>query len=336
MENRIKITLNILSLILLLSSCATISTVSDDDVYVQNNPSLSETEELNDETSYENYKYNQERETNDIQYGFYPNTNIILMFGSPYAYHGYGSMYYSPHSPLFYNQFYNNYYGYTGYNSLGFYGYPNSYYGNYGNSYYGNPYNGGWCSIYGMPYGYQGAYYNGYNNGYYDGYYDGYYSGFYNNSYAHQNKIYKPRNSISGIYTGKRNSSTAGYVSGMAGRRGQQSSGIRNQHLGNNQTTTARHHTIRSVKSTKPLERGVAISKTGTRVSSTNSGTRVQKSNTNRNEITKIRDNSEPRGNSGGRINSSSNEKSSSRTNSSSSPRSGNQNNNKPSTGRRK
>ena len=49
MKNTIKVAINLYLFLLVISSCATLSTVPEDDVYVQNNPTLSDTEELNDD-----------------------------------------------------------------------------------------------------------------------------------------------------------------------------------------------------------------------------------------------------------------------------------------------
>lgn len=176
-----------------LNSCASISNVADDDVYVVKPSQIPMGESLDDETSYMAYKYKKDQNNNLTTYrnpnvgafgmGYaygYRNYNDPFLF-NPYMYNPYG--FYDPYG-------YYSPYGHYG-SGLGYipgYGWsyigPNPYYGGYygyhnyfGNSIWGNPYYG-----YGSGYGYYGG--GMYGSGFWGGnpYYGGYYGGYYGNN----------------------------------------------------------------------------------------------------------------------------------------------------------
>lgn len=131
-----------------LNSCASVSHITDDDVYVTKNPQLVNTEEVNDVSSYENYRFRRDRGDFITRYRinstFTHPTNIAYLhivcgtyspFNDPH--------YYTPNGTLFlvngfqfgnYDTYYNPFFG-----SYGYYNYGYQYYNPYGmNNSYGN------------------------------------------------------------------------------------------------------------------------------------------------------------------------------------------------------
>ncbi|MGV3631696.1 MAG: hypothetical protein ACO1O6_10825 [Bacteroidota bacterium] len=181
--------------ILFLASCSATSHVVDDDVYVSKNPQMSTTEEVNNVSSYENYRYHRDRNDSEMRYGRDNRlfrTSIFIMggMGSPYFYNdpwrsNYAySPFYDPFNP-WNNWGYNNYWGY----GMGYGYYPTAfYYGNYspwGYSPYGYGYN---------PYCYNNGYYNNYNN----------YNKPTGTISSNYNTHYGPRHSVSGVNNNRR------------------------------------------------------------------------------------------------------------------------------------
>ncbi|TNE54409.1 MAG: hypothetical protein EP338_07405 [Bacteroidetes bacterium] len=243
-------------LVLLVSSCAGISHVTDDDVYVVKSPVLPLTDEVNDESSYENYRYRRDREDFDVYYG---HSRMLwrpyLYWSSPYSSFGlYGYnynpyMYGHPYSPYAWNDPFSPYYNpgswyYSPYSGFGYNPYYNPYYGYYGGYGYGS-----WAN-------------NGNNSG----------SGNNSNSL---NKHYKPRNSVSGNYIGRRPNSP-----GMAGMivqgnsQGRRASITQDDHLSNAHLKGGRPvHSASSTDKTyrsRPVQHGTAISKPGRTISTNN------------------------------------------------------------------
>lgn len=245
----VRFTLIGIGLITVLGSCVGISHVTDDDVYLIKNPVLPVNSEITDESSYENYRYRQNREDFDVYYGNSPNLWAPQMHWSA----AYGSgLYYSP---------YNNcsVYGY-GYHA----GYAAAYgcynYGGYGNP-FGNPYS---------------PYYNPYYNPYapfspYSGVGYGYnYNNFYGyNSYSETasinstsiNQHFKPRNSSAGINNSRR--PVASGMAGMAIQKSSNSGTISAPELGNRRDKQFQSQPISSSQKSRPVQQGTGLSKSG-------------------------------------------------------------------------
>lgn len=234
-----------LCFVLLFSSCSMLNPVTDDDVYVLNTPTLEDGEALDDEASYQHYKYNKERERNNIQYGFHSRRSMLFYTGSPYVYHGmvpYYGFAYSPYDHGFYNPYYTNYWFYPNYTYNAFYdpyfngGAYNSYY----NGFYGNPY---------------------YNNSTYN----------YSSTGAtttNYNTHYRARNATSGVNISRRGVNSSTWSGNMAGMK----TASKKNRSTYAHTTTARvvskENSTSGVRSSRPVERGVGLSRSGTRVTS--------------------------------------------------------------------
>ncbi len=240
----------------LISSCASISDVTDDDVYVSKNPSLSYGDEINDESSYENYRYKKAKNNLNSVYG---RTNEFKL-ANVYI----RSMVYSPSY---------DYHYYNGYINNNFH---NGFY--FGNSYYNSSYSynnfGGYYSndFYG---------YNMYGNNFYNQYY-------YNNSYINSNSsnqqnlsninyIQGPRNSISGINAGRRMGSSFTGKKGLALNTGNSTTaysgatvngGKRTSDQTINNTTEIKTESKNTNR--KTVTSGTGLAKNGVRVSSNN------------------------------------------------------------------
>jgi hypothetical protein len=232
-------------LLISLSSCSMLSNVSDDDVYVLSTPTLESSEELNDESSYQNYRYQKTRQHQNINYGFSFYRGTMFFRGSPYSYHGSFPMYsgfYSHGANMFYHPFYNNYYGYMDYPYIAHMDYPGSFfYANYPMGWYGNNFN-----------------YSNWNMN----------NGGGSASSIHYNTHYSARNSISGTGVSRRqaNQNTFGGMTGMATKPGSKTNRY-DYARAENIKNPSRVAGIKTV-STRPIERGVGLSKQGTRVTS--------------------------------------------------------------------
>ncbi|MES2589204.1 MAG: hypothetical protein V4622_09495 [Bacteroidota bacterium] len=261
----------------LVSSCASISRVDDDDVYVSKNPSLPSGDVVNDETSYENYKFKRDkgnvnsvysRSTMSNRFG---GTNLIY---SPYCdpFHYPQSYVYAPvvfsngqvYNSGFYNGFY--YHHYSPYNYDEF-----NNYSMFGSSYYGYPY------YYGNPYGSI----NCWNNNNWNG-----------NNWNNNNTNVKPqisstnfhqgpRNSIAGVNNGRRSS-----ASGMKGISTKPNTNIYAENKGSTTKSVQRTSSspikngdTKTTSTSRPVTSGTGLSKSGTRVSTTNTNVRNSQSN---------------------------------------------------------
>ncbi|PWH86086.1 hypothetical protein [Brumimicrobium oceani] len=162
----------------ILSSCANVGYISENDVYMQAPTELNLEEDENDITSFNAYKASQkgafQQEYQDPRVNQRVRMNTLMIMS---LYPRYGYFYNSPYG--YYGMGYNhpNMYGYRGFNSgIGFGGYHSQYYYGYSPFGYGygySPYhNGGYYGYYG---GHYGSYYgNGYyGNDYYGGSYNG-------------------------------------------------------------------------------------------------------------------------------------------------------------------
>lgn len=185
-----------LSVGIFLSSCSGISHVTDDDVYVMKSPVLPIDGEVNDESSYQNYRYQRDRGDYDVHYGNCPSTIWSPVYmGYGVYYNSFGGTYSAFNDPF--------YYPWPGY------GYPYGY--GYGYGYGGSCPNWQMASFYGYGY-YPGPGWNYYNNGY-----NNYNYGINNNSgskFVSFNTHSGPRNSISGINNSRRSSASG--MKGMA------------------------------------------------------------------------------------------------------------------------
>lgn len=115
----------------IISSCVSVSSVSDDDVYVLKNPTLSSGEEINDESSYENYHFKRDKGIFNTKYTYVGLYFLNFGFGNYY------SPYYHYYPYYDYPYFYGNYFNpYSFFCYDPYYGYGNPYY-----SYYNNPSN---------------------------------------------------------------------------------------------------------------------------------------------------------------------------------------------------
>ena len=234
--------------IALLASCSVTSHVVDDDVYVSKNPQMSSTEEVNDVSSYENYRYRRDRGDSETRYARDNRlfrTNVFLIstmnqpfynpYYNPYYGHNYYSGFYSPfHDPF--NPF--NSMGYADYWAYGM--------GGYGYAPYG---------YYGYPYGYTGYNYYGYGNPYWN-------NNYYNpnpiggNVSQNYNTHYGPRHSISGVNNNRRGQSPE--AKGLA----VQNNGSRNFKAAGSNTEagkTTRNREITSGSGTSASGRGTGV-----------------------------------------------------------------------------
>lgn len=257
----------------LLVSCSATSHVVDDDVYVSKNPQMTSTEEVNDVSSYENYRYHKDRGDAETRYrdDRLFGTSIFIIGGlnnpmySPYydpfryGYSAY-SPFYDPFSP-WNNSFYPNSWGYGmgyGYYPMSFY--YDSYYSPWGYSPYGYGYN---------------PYCNNYNNNYYNqpaG-----------NISSNYNTHYGPRHSMSGVNnnrrghapeskgmvisqpnTGNRNvkQTSANTQAGQNTRSKEVSSAASSERTVNNANTRSTE-----VKSSRSVSTGTGLSRNGSNVS---------------------------------------------------------------------
>lgn len=231
--------------LVLLTSCSMLSPVTDDDVYVLSTPTLESNEELNDETSYQNYKYQKERQHQHVRYGFNTYHGIMIVMGNPYGYptmFPYYGGYYAITDHAYYSPFYNNYFGYMGYAYPSYYNYPGSlYYMNY-------------------PFGV------GYGN-----YYSPYYYGNNNNSKPspNYNTHYSARNSVSGTNISRRKANNNHFGGGMTGMAKPTSTRSRSDYAHNGTVKVAsRSNGTNVTRTSRPVERGVGLSRPGTRVTS--------------------------------------------------------------------
>lgn len=157
---------------LTFASCASISNVPDDDVYVVKSAAIPADESLSDETSYAAFKYKKDRNTNQVDYedDFF-NSSFLNRQNRFNMQMGYNPFMYTPFS--------------SGYSPYGFspYGYSSYGYGMGFNPYLHNPYGSQLVYVPGMGWTYASmiSYPNmmlGFNN--YGGYYGGYYDPFFN------------------------------------------------------------------------------------------------------------------------------------------------------------
>lgn len=253
--------------ILILSSCASIQQVADDDVYVSKNPALTTTEEVNDVSSYENFRYNKDRKLNRVRYG---STSAAIVFQQRYD-NGYSPF----NDPRYYNYGYGTVYGSAMYFQFGnfdtyHYGYP------YG---YGNPYYNPYYSPYYNPYYYGNSCYG---NPYYNGYNNNYNSNGYNNQTTANNYHYGPRNTLSGVNNyGKRGSQKTLGISkkpniGTGKNAVLASSASQRKEVANGRVSSPITHRDNSsqVKSSRPVSAGTGLTGSNKRVVTTNSSQR--------------------------------------------------------------
>jgi hypothetical protein len=180
--------LSFMSIFALVSSCASITDVVDDDVYVMKGPALPIGESLDDETAYSTYKYKKDRTNTESRYYYDQNSR----FSDQYMYpnYGYGMSNFGNRNPMqwvfipgrgwtlsYGPTFGYNPYGmgnYYGYNSFGYDPFFDPYYDPFYNP-YGNPYcygNGFYSNHWGNnPWGWNNGWggntwgNNGWNNG---------------------------------------------------------------------------------------------------------------------------------------------------------------------------
>lgn len=166
----------------LVSSCASISDVVDDDVYVMKGPSLPIGESLDDETAYSTYKYKKDKTNSESIYYH----NYDSRFSDRYGYSGFGNPYSMMHfgnrNPIRwvfipgrgwvmmagfgYNPYgfgYNpyGYGGFGGYGDMYGYGYDPYFDMHYNPYYYGN---GFYSNNFYDPWGWNSPWGNGWNN----------------------------------------------------------------------------------------------------------------------------------------------------------------------------
>jgi hypothetical protein len=262
------------------SSCSGISHVIDDDVYVTKSPILTSAEALDDESSYDNYRFRRENEISQTRFSrnhrFYRSN-----FNNRYPYYGmnspYNDFYFTGGScgMMLFNSMYNPHY-------MGF-GYSSFYYDEfYYNAMYMNP-----------------NYYYGYgilnNNPYYNPYNQN--NTFHNGNSSNLgsvNIINKPRNSIGGINNARRTSSggmtaimpntnsSSSTFSSSKGRNVMDKTEVRTS----NDTKSSRNSDIKSnsVRS-KEISSGTGLSRNGVNVSSSsvkrNSDSNISNNRTN-------------------------------------------------------
>lgn len=151
---------------LTFASCASISNVPDDDVYVVKSAAIPADESLSDETSYAAFKYKKDRNTNQVDYEddfFNPSfANQRSRFSMRVGY-----------NPFMYSPFGYSPYGYSPY---GFspYGYGMGF-----NPHFNNPYGSPLIFVPGVGWTYASMM-HGFNNygGFYDPYFNGYHMGY--------------------------------------------------------------------------------------------------------------------------------------------------------------
>lgn len=255
----------------LLASCAASSHVTDDDVYVSKNPQMTSTEEVNDVSSYENYRYRRNQGDSDTRYSSDNRlfrTSIFIVGGlnnpmySPYydpfghGYYGAYSPFYDPFSP-WNNSLYPNSWGY----GMGYGYYPMSFYG-------GNYYSPWGYSTYG--YGY-----NPYCNNYYNNY-----NAPAGNVSSNYNTHYGPRHSMSGVNNNRRGHApeAKGLILSQSGNRNKQTAtntqaghSVRDKESSSatsstrNVNSAATHST--EAKSSRSVSTGTGLSRSGNTVS---------------------------------------------------------------------
>ena len=238
-----------------LSSCNGISHVTDDDVYVLKSPVLPADEAVNDESTYESYRYRRDRGDFDVHYGNYNRYWLptYVRFGT---YSAFNDPFYYPNQCNTYgsygiqNGYYNNYYGY-GTNHCGcgnnYYGYNN--YGYYNNGFYNNYYG------------------NGYYNNSYNGKGTGNGSGAGNYTVVSSNFHSGPRNSVSGISVPRRSSAPGMkgmMIQGNNTKNRTFSSTARESSTGRRINTSPTENKTHS----RPVEEGKVLSRPGTIVNS--------------------------------------------------------------------
>jgi hypothetical protein len=262
------------------SSCSGISHVIDDDVYVTKSPILTSAEALDDESSYDNYRYRRDNEisrTRFVRNNRFSSSFIIV----PYNYGGLYSPFYDPfyypyNCGLMYgNSMCNPYYDGFGYNSF--------YYNNnfcYNSMYMNSNYYYGYGILNNNPY------YNPYNQN----------NTFHNGNSSNLgsvNIINKPRNSIGGINNARRTSSggmtaimpntnSSTTYSSSKGRNVMDKTEVRTS----NDTKSSRNSDVKSnsVRS-KEISSGTGLSRNGVNVSSSsvkrNSDSNISNTRTN-------------------------------------------------------
>jgi hypothetical protein len=182
----------IFSLVLGLASCYSEKMLVDDDVYIVQSNKLPIGESLNDQTSYETFK--RQNQSGTTKSAYYQNSQNYLYTNN---FWGYNSMYtfgmnlYNPHNPMLFGIGFNNGFGFP------YYGMMSPYY----NPYFG--FGSSWNSFdYGFPYGFGNPYLNGYGYGFGYGYGNYYNGGFLMNQpsgpHVGGNHYSGPRGSLSG------------------------------------------------------------------------------------------------------------------------------------------
>jgi len=167
----------IFSLVLGLASCYSEKLLVDDDVYIVQSNKLPVGESLNDQTSYQAFK--RQNQTGTAKAAYYQNSQNYLYSSNCWGFNSminpcgcgfYAWNIYNPYRPMgmgmnagFGNPFYSPYFGmmspyYNPYNGYGSpFGFGNNFYGNpygFGNQYgFGNPYGYGYGNNYGYGYG---------------------------------------------------------------------------------------------------------------------------------------------------------------------------------------
>ncbi|MCE3294547.1 MAG: hypothetical protein K0R65_261 [Crocinitomicaceae bacterium] len=252
--------------IFFLASCAATSHVVDDDVYVSKNPQMSSTEEVNNVSSYENYRYRRERGDSDTRYGRDNRmfrTSIFIMGGmgnpmySPYDPWRYGyaySPFYDPFNP-WNNWGYGNYWGYgAGYGYMPMSFYYNDYYSPWGYSPYG----------YGYGYGYNN-YYNNSPTGGLTANYNTHYGARYSSSGVNNNRRGKSPEAkgLAIQNTGKRNFKAASPGADASGR-SRSVTDVKSN--GRNSSSSAINSS--EVKGSRSVSTGTGLSRNGQHVSS--------------------------------------------------------------------
>ena len=256
----------------LISSCASISYVTDDDVYVSKNPSLGFGDEINDESSYENYRYKKEKNNFNSVYvrtNEFKLTNVYIgnMAYSPFGDRHYYNSFLISQSAFCYANWYSNsgyYHGMWVYNAN-----DHNYGGNFSNHYYNEYYN------------------SYYNNGFYIG----------NNGQTQTNLgnyIQGPRNSISGINAGRRMGSSFTGKKGLAINTGNPTTAYSGTTVNNGKRISGQtvNNSIEIKTETKNTNRktvttGTGLAKNGVRVS-TNNNASVRREGTNTQTSTRV------------------------------------------------
>lgn len=246
-------TLNYLSAIVLsalaVSSCANLQQVADDDVYVTKNPALSSAEEVNDITSYENYRFHKTAKTYNSRYG----QGAAIASGSRNGFYNLGYMYAFHPNYLMYGRPTCGQFGFNVYFYDSQFAYNN--YGLYNTSFYNSGYP--YYPYYGNPY-----FYNSTSYAYYG-----------QNSSGSVNKHYGPRSFLSGVNNSGRGSSSS--VVGMAKKNTSLVSSSTSM-KGNSRTNTGAGNagrntsniTSTSIKNTRTISSGTTLSGTNRSVSS--------------------------------------------------------------------